>query len=328
MSSHSVEVVAVKVEPVPTADSLGLVRIGGYQTLVRKDDWKDGDLGAFVPPDSVVDGDRPEFAFLGAGKKHRVRAKKLRGVISHGLLVPAPAGSSPGDDVAEALGVEHWDPPVPGEGGSKYTGGPSEKGPELGVPVYDLENLKKYPDILREREFVIVTEKIHGANARYVNWNGKIYAGSRKLWKAETEESIWWKALRAAPNVRHFLEQNPGTIVYGEVYGRVQSLRYGLGEEVRLAVFDLYRYDSEWQNSWIPPMIARHDYAFLPWVPELYRGLYSYDLVTKLAEGKSMLADHLREGCVVEPAASRFDPRIGRVKLKVVSDAYLTGKHE
>ena len=48
------------------------------------------------------------------------------------------------------------------------------------------------------------------------------------------------------------------------------------------------------------------------------------DLVRELAAGKTTLAGkHIREGVVVKPEKERKDPRIGRVVLKYLSDAYL-----
>src|SRR5438128_12699518 len=106
-STHRVEVVPVKLRRHENADSLSIVDIFGYTVCVRTADWKDGDFGAYIPPDSVVP-DTPEFAFL-AGKT-RIKAKRLRGVVSFGLLMPAPPGGKIGDDVAELMGVTHYEP--------------------------------------------------------------------------------------------------------------------------------------------------------------------------------------------------------------------------
>ncbi|MGH9759840.1 MAG: hypothetical protein ACREAC_03250 [Blastocatellia bacterium] len=83
-STHKVEVVPVVLERHPNADTLSVVKVfGGYTVCVRTVDFKDGDLGAYIPPDSVVDSSRPEFAFL-AGHE-RIKVKRLRGIVSMGL---------------------------------------------------------------------------------------------------------------------------------------------------------------------------------------------------------------------------------------------------
>src|SRR3990172_3820195 len=104
-STHRVDVIQVKMRPHENSDFLSLIEVYNYTVCVRTADWKDGDLAAYIPPDSVVDTNRPEFAFLKTKDRQfeRIRVKKLRGVISMGLLVPAPPNSKEGDDVAELL---------------------------------------------------------------------------------------------------------------------------------------------------------------------------------------------------------------------------------
>ena len=192
MSTHSCDVVEVKLETHPNADTLSIVRVGGWQCLVRTDDWKDGDLAVYVPPDSIVPQGDPQFEFL--GDHRRVKAKKLRGVWSAGLLVPAPEGAQVGEDLMEKLGIEHYEPPLP-----MSTGGDNVKPPAGVFPVYDVENFNRYPDVIQPGERVIITEKIHGANARYTWQDDQMYVGSRKNWKKEDEKSIWWKAFQQNP---------------------------------------------------------------------------------------------------------------------------------
>lgn len=65
MSSHRVDVVRLgQVTKHENADTLGLVKVFGWQCVVRLADWHEGDLAAYLPPDSLVDTRRPEFAFL------------------------------------------------------------------------------------------------------------------------------------------------------------------------------------------------------------------------------------------------------------------------
>src|SRR4051812_4222851 len=130
-STHKVEVVPVRLEKHPNADRLSVVRVFGYQVCTPTAEWLDrpaidaegARLGAYVPPDSLVPVSRPEFAFLADKARQdgmaRIKAQKLRGVVSFGLLVAAPAGARVGDDVAGLLGVEHYEPPLAGESGRK-----------------------------------------------------------------------------------------------------------------------------------------------------------------------------------------------------------------
>lgn len=316
LSTHRVEVVPVRLEEHPNADSLSIVRVFGYTVCVRTADWVGVDLGAYVPPDSIVP-DTELFSFL--GEHRRVKVKRLRGVVSQGLLVPAPEGSSVGDDVAEVLGVTHYEPPEP-----LSTGGEDAKPPRGFHPVYDVESFRRYGAmVFHPGEHVIVTEKIHGANARYCFYDGKMNAGSRTRWKRYAKDNIWWKALGATPEIEAFCRDYPGVTVYGEVYGQVQDLRYGTGPgEVRLAVFDLL----DERGNWFAPKPARMIGKRLPWVPSVAERVpFDRRTIEEMAEGPSLVpgASHVREGVVVKPLVERWDDEVGRVCLKIVGNGYL-----
>lgn len=318
-STHKVEVVPVTLQPHPNADSLSVVTLfGGYTACVKTADWHDGMLGAYIPPDSLVDTARPEFAFLArAGRtQERIKVKRLRGVVSMGLLIPAPAGAAVGDDLAEYFGVTHYEPPLP-----LYEGAHAR--PPRGYhPSYDVDSLRRFGHLFVPGEPVWITEKIHGVNARYCWTDGALHVGSRTTWKRQEPQSLWWRVLDAHPEVAAFCEAHPDITVYGEVYGQVQDLKYGTGRnEARLAVFDLLR-----GTEWIAPAEARELGATLPWVPVLERAFpFELAAVLVLAEGPSLIpgAQHVREGIVVKPLVERTDSEIGRVCLKVVSNGYL-----
>lgn len=320
-STHKVEIVPIELKPHPNADSLSIVEIYGYTVCARTEDWQDKKIGAYIPPDSLVDTTRPEFVFLHKNKKmERIKVKKLRGIISMGLLVPAPEGSQIGDNVAEQLGVEHYEPPL-----NLRAGGDCVKAPRnLWIPKYDVDTIRRYSHLFQYGEKVIVTEKIHGANARYVCHNGEMFCGSRTQWKREDDGCIWWRALRRHPEIEDFCKANPDTVLFGEVYGQVQDLRYGLSD-VEFAAFDML-YGNTWFNY---SLFASHaDKHGLPIVPLLFVGQFNWEKVQGLAEGPSLVptANHVREGCVVKPVFERTDPSIGRVILKLVGNGYYERK--
>src|SRR6266436_4348295 len=143
MANHEAKVVRiVEILPHKNADSLGLVYVGGFQVVVRLDQFTVGDLAVYVQPDSIVP-EIPAFKFVwerdGAGqprewkesesptpeKWRRVTVRKFRKEWSEGLLMPVTYRNTEdteglfsrsvvineGDDVAEILGITHWNPP-------------------------------------------------------------------------------------------------------------------------------------------------------------------------------------------------------------------------
>lgn len=316
VAQHTCDVVEVKLETHPNADALSLVRVGDFQCVVRTADWEDGDLAVYIPPDSVVPATKP-FEFL--GKHLRIKARKMRGEWSTGLLIPAPDGAVVGDDCMEQLGIVHYEPEVHGH---FSTGGDNVSAPDAFCPNYDVLNFRKYSSRFVDGEEVIATEKIHGANARFVCINDVMFCGSRKHWKKEDSNNMWWKALNNCTVLEAWLRHNQGLVVYGEVFGQVQNLKYGATNgQIYFAAFDILRGD-----QWLDFDEARKVGAPLPWVPLVYRGPFDKDNILALAEEDSSFpgANHYREGVVVKPVHERTDRKIGRVQLKVVGNRYLS----
>ncbi|MFN7976285.1 MAG: RNA ligase (ATP) [Acidobacteriota bacterium] len=314
MSTHRVDVVRIKdIERHPNADALDLVKVFGYTCCIRRGELAEGDLAVYVEPDYVVDSTRPEFAFL-AGHE-RIKVRKLRGIYSQGLLIKAPPGMSEGQDVMEHYGIRRYEPPMP-----LSTGGESERPPAGFFPSYDVESWRRFGDTLVEGEEVVVTEKIHGASARFAFRDDRMRAGSRTEWKVEDPRNLWWQALERNPWIEPFCRAHPDMAVYGEAFGRVQDLRYGAGKnDIFFRAFDVLSLD-RWLDFDELAAILPDDRR----VPVVFRGPYARALES-LAEGPTMIsgADHVREGIVIRPVKERTDPELGRVQLKIVSNAYL-----
>ena len=368
--SHAVEIVPVVLGKHENADSLSVVSVfGGYSCVVRTQDWIGIERAAYIPPDSIVYADRPEFAFLiqqakpGPRLPVRIKAKKLRGVVSFGLLVPAPADTNLGDDVAERLEVQHYEPETEfakHEKGFSF-GGDVASAPNLPFVFgkYDIENLRRYPHEIQDGEPCFVSEKLDGESAVYVYWDGDYHCKSRTLWKKEfpshdnvtveklveagksedeakeiverlnfkeKPQSKWWRVLRQTPLLEKFLRDNPGVVVFGENFGHVQKLRYGhLPNQISLGVFDIMK-----GGAWLDPLPARDFGIDLPWAPMVSNCVpYEFNTVCAMAEGQSLWpgADNIREGCVIAPLKGRWTRSVGRLTLKAVSGNYLEKFH-
>lgn len=322
-STHKVEIVRIPtIEKHPNADQLGIVNLwGGYPVIVQLGEFQEGDLAAYVPPDSILP-DTPDWAFL---KGHRrIRAKRLRGIISVGLMVRAPAGALEGEDVAEQLGIAHYEPKLKGSGSSGMKlGGEDAPAPPGFYPTYDMESLRRYTDVFLPGEEVIVTCKLHGTSYRLAISDGEMFIGSHKRWKKCDQDNLWNRVI--TPEMRDLVRVLPSkSCLYGEVFGGTPAIQkgfsYGLPEPA-FALFDVWT-----KGQWLcyDEQVALAAEFNVPTVPLLFRGSFDLDTILSLAEGPSIApgADHIREGCVVRPPAERYDRRCGRVVLKAVGMGY------
>ncbi|MBI3892575.1 MAG: hypothetical protein HY303_13710 [Candidatus Wallbacteria bacterium] len=303
-----------------------------YPVLFAAGQFREGDLAVYIPVDALVPRDDPRWAFL---EGHcRIKAKRLRGIFSCGLLtelpdsLPAALPDGPsqrpwqqGDAAAVALGIVQYEPPEPA-----LTGGENEKNPGF-LPIYtDIEGLRRYPKLLVVGEPVVLLEKVHGCNARYCFKEGRLWCGSHHQIKRQSADSLFWR-MAEKYTLPDKLARREGWVFYGEIFGWVQDLRYGAtrATDCWLVFFDVFDPRSGRYLDWNAVVELAAELS-LPLVPEICRGPWSPELKTH-AEGMSEVhPGTLREGFVVRPLQERIDDQLGRVILKLPGETYLTRK--
>ncbi len=333
MSTHAVNIVEVpEILPHENADRLGIVNVGGWNCVVAKDQFKSGDRAVYVEPDYVVPLSRPEFTFLAKGKtdklEHRMKAVRLRGQLSFGLLVPVPGDCADlpvGACVMERLGIRRYEPPVKNFNPGVDDTLPQDEWPAVYASKFDLEDLRKHEHLFQPGDHVYVTEKLHGGNGKIVWHNGRIYVGSRTRWLQTSIRSLWTRAMLEsdqASRLAALCEACPDVVFYGEVFGPVQELRYGL-QEPEFAIFAACERGVWWWSEKLFAALAKFDVLE---APALFKGAYDRDKIAALAEGDTNINSapegHMMEGVVIVAEPPRRDPNIGRVALKLISNRY------
>lgn len=313
-STHKAEVVPIKLEPHPNADSLSVVKVFGYTVVVKTDQWKDKNTGIYIVPDTLVDTTRPEFSFLHTNKTwERIKIKKLRGIISMGLLIPSNSSDLLGEDKGPELGIKRYEETIDVKSSNCVSG------PEGYHPKYDIDSYLRYSDLISEDEPLIIMEKINGSNGRYV-FTDKQYCGSRTQWKADENNDMWWYCYHNQPEIKNFCETNPDYVLYGEVYGKVGGFKYGQTNPYFRA-FDIMLPCGDFMNGNL--LIDTCNMYDIPMPPTIHIGKATTEELLAMAEGQTLLEDsHVREGVVVRPFLERKDDKIGRVILKIVGNGY------
>lgn len=123
------------IKPIENADRIEIAKVEGWQVVVKKGQFKKGDLCVYCEIDSLLP-ERPEFEFL-RSKHFRIKTQKMRGVISQGIvfhfndltfdyngkILPLIESFDNtygiicgedyiGMDVTELLGIKKYEPPI------------------------------------------------------------------------------------------------------------------------------------------------------------------------------------------------------------------------
>jgi len=311
-------------DSIKDADAILRATVLGWQLVVKKDDFKVGDLVVYCEIDSLMP-DKPVFEFL-RPRGMRIRTVRLRGQISQGICFPLsilPEGTpfEEGYDVTEILGITKYEPPMPAclEGVAKGLF-PSfiPKTDETRVQVLQ-EVIDKYVG-----EKCYVTEKVDGSSVTYYVNNGEFGVCSRNLELLETEDNTLWKIARQYKIEENLRALNKNIALQGEMLGEgIQSNKYKLrGQNVFF--FNVYDIDNHNYYSFAEFQRTISDLG-LQTVPVLdtnYELTNNIQSLVALSEGKSVLFDVYREGIVIRPLIEKRDMS-GRVSFKVINPTFL-----
>ncbi|GAA2109471.1 RNA ligase (ATP) [Actinomadura alba] len=365
MSTLRVAAEQLTIHPHENADALELAQVGLYRAVVAKGRYRTGDWALYIPEGSLLPAELIEelglTGRLAGSQKNRVKAVRLRGELSQGIIcnpqavddIDLAAANADDRDFAAELGVTKWVPPIP-----VHMAGEMLPAPDL-IPWIEIEDVKRYPTIFEPGEPVVATEKVHGTACLFTlaldergvatgadgSVTGDYFVsskgfGPKRLAIAHDAKNLYWRAieghgvLKAAARIAELFDtERVG--VFGEVFGKgVQDLAYGTtagGERPGYAVFDV-AVQMPGVVRWLDPAELADvlEKVGLPAVPRLYEGPYDEAALIELATGRETVSgasEHLREGLVVRSATSRYSTVTGgRAIAKFVSPAYLTRK--
>jgi RNA ligase (TIGR02306 family) len=326
----------IDIQPIPKADAIEVATVDGWKVVVKKGEFSVGDLGVYFEVDSWM----PETIapFLSKGREYngvpgeRLRTIKLRGQLSQGLLLgvgiladkmdlPDFAYIQEGDDVSDLLGIQKWERAM----NAQMAGMMKGNFPSF-IPKTDQERAQ---NMIKEIGAAVdsglefeKTEKLEGSSITIYIYEGEFGVCSRNIDLKDTEGNAFWEIAR-----RYNLEEELKNFGYdiaiqGELVGPgIQGNIYGL-TQTDMYVYDIYVIkDGKYLNPHIRRLIV--DDLGLKHVPVLYSlaRLDSVPRLLELADGKSELADTLREGVVYKQVD-------GGMTFKTISNAYLLTEKE
>lgn len=238
MKLASIEKIS-RIAPHKNADKLELAYVLGWQTVVKKGEYKPGDKVVFINIDTIVprclwseflcDKNNPD-------KPIRIKNIKLRGEYSSGLVVSLdnfPAFFSDkeeGTDVSEDIGIKKYIKEIP----ANLAGENEGDFPSHIVSKTDEDNGLSHPDVVErvlESPVLTITRKLDGSSMTVIVEDGVITkVCSRNLAKKDTSNSVFWKVAK-----RLNIPDNWTGAIQGELMGNGIQ-----GNQLELDDHDLY----------------------------------------------------------------------------------------
>lgn len=320
------------------ADAIECAVVGGWNVVIKKGEFSAGDLAVYLEIDSWVPhslapfltqpGHNPKVYNNVEGQ--RLRTKKLRGVVSQGLLLPLSVLDNvmsellEGLDVSLPLGIQKWEPPAEFLAANAKGNFPSF------IPKTDqerIQNIKRsFEDYQRNGTSFEVTEKLHGSSMTvYIN-EGQVGVCSRNLDLKEDEGNTFWSTAKSSGAIEALEKLSRLNLAFqGELCGPgINGNQYGLSD-FQFFIFDIFVISEQRY------MLPQERIQTIRKINELYGldlkhvpilGYFQIDPAIsmqdflKTAEGKSLINASNREGLV-------FKSETSDASFKVISNSWL-----
>lgn len=346
MADFRVFVAPIEKSEHPNADSLAIGKVGSYQIVFGKNNYKDGDLVCFAPARSLLpleihnDYKNSETgkSYLVGPNNDRISEVKLRGETSEGVTlnpdwVCKKLGVSDlsevplNEDLSEKLGITKYEPPLPiGFGGEL-------KKVDLiknNFKTHDVEG-KIYAKEFISGELIRATEKLHGSSCIvYRDLNGEWYVTSKgfakkQIFISEDEKNIYWQSIKNS-NLINIIEEylkdnqeekNKTWQIFGECFPCQKGFNYGTSKpDLRLFRVII---DGVEQGCNIPKFLKKL------WVPIIYDGPFDLNILIDKANGKEQISGkelHISEGIVLQPFNRRKSSEGWELLIKILNKKY------
>jgi RNA ligase (TIGR02306 family) len=251
MKLASIELIS-EISPHPNADKLDLAKVLSYTCIVEKGKYKAGDAVVLIQPDTVLPNE--PWAEMFKKRGNRVRAMKLRGVFSFGIVMPISnwfTSNIPvvGDEVSDLISVTKYEAPAPQA--------LDAKGPlPFGLNKTDEERFQNILD-LPFGEVVDITLKVDSQSATYYchkdrqtgEWHTGICSRSLEL-KPECNNNYTRidREYAILNNLMDYCKHHDVSLALrGEIYGNnIQSHATNPHSKLPLdfAAFNVYNFDT------------------------------------------------------------------------------------
>lgn len=313
--------------PIKDADAIEVVRVLGWNVVVKKGEFKIGDKVIYCEVDSLFP-QKPEFEFL-RKVNFRIKTIRLRGVYSQGICFPLsilPVGVyNEGDDVTNLLEISKYEPPIPvdlkGEAKGAFPSFLSKTGETRIQCLEDI--LTKYLGTL-----CYYSEKIDGTSSTFYLNKGEFGVCGKNMEWLDTERNTYWQMARKYDIEKKLRSIGRNIAIQGEIIGEgIQRNKYKLGKnERRLYIFNAFDIDTYTYLSFneFAQLMKDMDLETVPILETNFKLTNDIDYLTELSKGNSVINPKTRrEGIVIRPLVEQTDISLGRLSFKAINPEFL-----
>lgn len=317
-----------EIEAIEGADAIEKAYVLGWQLVIRKGDFKVGDLCVYCEIDSIMP-DKPEFEFVRA-RSNRIKTIRLRGKISQGICFPLsvlPEGIEITEDmdVTEIIGVTKFEPPIPANLAADVKG----LFPSF-IPKTDETRVQILEKVLNTYAGTscYVTEKLDGSSVTFYIKDGEFGVCSRNLDLQFNEDNSMWKFAIENKLEEKLKALDKNIALQGEIIGEgIQKNKYKLRGQI-IYFFNVFEIDAYSYLSLheVKNLLAELELKMVPVLEENYVLENSVEALVTKSKMKSVLnKDTIAEGIVIRPVEEKIDKYVmqGRVSFKAINPDFL-----
>jgi RNA ligase (TIGR02306 family) len=243
------------------ADKIEVAVVGGWKVVVKKGDFKKGELAIYLEIDSWVPTEVAPFLTKAGNKPkeyngvkgERLRTVKLKKQISQGLLLPMTTQNSAGavlgavlgegDDVSEFLGIQRWEPP------QEFRAANAKGIFPYFIPKTDCERVQNLSSQVQQwaEEKVVFqkSEKLDGSSMTIFYKDGEVGVCSRNLELKDDGTSTFWETAKNEQLVEKLISFGKNIALQGELLGgQIQGNAYKI-TGFKFFLYDIYDIDKQ-----------------------------------------------------------------------------------
>lgn len=331
-----------KISPIPLADRIETARVLGWDCVVRKGTFKEGDLCIYIEIDTLI-----PTCFLSEKQEDRekytrLKTVKMKGQLSQGLALPlfCPgvlmlfdlkahtnyfSSVKEGDDVTEYLKVKKYEKAIP-----ESMRGLMKGDFPVFVPKTDEVRIQSGPhalSVLNGHPYYI-TVKMDGTSGTFFRYKDVFGVCSRNILLEPDSDNIY-NSISKKYNLDKVIPE--GFAIQGEICGPgIQQNRLGLAEPT-LYVFNIWDIVNSKYLDYEEFRELCQDLG-LTKVPTIEEGLdfhYTQEELLELAKGKYPNTSNDREGIVVRAQKETYCRGLSnnRMSFKVLNNDYLLNEY-